>query len=214
MAPTRMIGMITIHCAIFDFGGVITRPQAESSVERMRKLIGVEKSRFMEEYSKNRHDYDRGTVDGPGYWKRIATAFGKSIDEATIDRLIQYDVRGWTIINQNMKQYIRALHRNEVKVAILSNINFDTIRHLETHQKWIMRLGHRIFSCELKMIKPEPAIYEKCLSEVDCTPEECLFVDDLSANVRAAAALGLNTVLFENSEKMMREIESKYRFQA
>lgn len=206
--------MITIHCAIFDFGGVITNPQAASSVERMSKFIGVEKSRFMEEYSKNRHDYDRGTIDGRGYWKRIAAALDRKVEDETIDRLIQYDVQGWTVINQGMKRYISALRRGRLKIAILSNINFDTIGHLEAHQKWIMQLEYRIFSCELKMIKPEHAIYEECLSEVGCAPEECLFVDDLPTNVKAASELGIHTILFKNSEKMMDEIESKYRFEA
>ncbi|GAB6275609.1 MAG: HAD family phosphatase [Rectinema sp.] len=206
--------MVTIQCAIFDFGGVITKPQPEQYVDRMSRLLGVEKDGFVREYRENRHDYDRGTVDGRGYWRRIASAFDREIGDETIDALIEYDVKSWTIINQDMKKYIRTLHRNGLKTAILSNINFDTIRHLEAHQKWIARLDHRIFSCELNMIKPEKAIYERCLSEVGCAPEECLFVDDLDANVQAANALGIHAILFENSREMMGEIGLNYRFEA
>jgi putative hydrolase of the HAD superfamily len=206
--------MVTIHCAIFDLGGVITKPQAEQYVDRMVRLLGIEKDGFAREYRKNRPDYDRGTVDGRGYWRRIASAFDREIRDETVDALIEYDVKSWTVINQDMKRYIRQLQRNGVKTAVLSNINFDTIRHLEAHQKWISRLGHKIFSCELHMMKPEKAIYEKCLSEVGCAPEECLFIDDLRANVQAADALGIHTILFKDSGKMMDEIGSNYRFEA
>jgi len=204
--------MIKIKCIIFDFGGVISNPQIETYVSKMIKLTGIEKSIYMDEYRKHRNEYDRGTISGREYWSRIISDAHKTLESETINKLIEYDVKSWTSINKETKDYIHILIKKNVKIAILSNINFDTIQYLEKHQKWISELKHKIFSCELKALKPETTIYKNCLSEVGLEPRDCLFIDDSNKNVQAAHDLGINVLLFESSKKMINEIELKYSY--
>jgi FMN phosphatase YigB (HAD superfamily) len=46
-------------------------------------------------------------------------------------------------------------------------------------------------SGELRLVKPDPAIYRHVLAAIGAAAEDCLFVDDSPANVAAAAALGI-----------------------
>ena len=50
-----------------------------------------------------------------------------------------------------------------------------------------------------KMVKPDPAIYRLALDRFGLRADEAVFVDDNPANVAAAQALGIESVLFTNA---------------
>lgn len=56
-------------------------------------------------------------------------------------------------------------------------------------EKWII-------SGDVGVRKPDPAIYQALLRELDASPSRLLFVDDRLANVQAAQALGIQSILF------------------
>jgi putative hydrolase of the HAD superfamily len=52
-----------------------------------------------------------------------------------------------------------------------------------------------IFSCAVGCMKPEPAIYYKCLEALELSADECLFVGDGGSDeLRGAREVGLSTV--------------------
>jgi putative hydrolase of the HAD superfamily len=52
-----------------------------------------------------------------------------------------------------------------------------------------------VFSCEVGLVKPEPAIYRKCLDELALRASECMFVGDGGSNeLIGAKEVGLTTV--------------------
>jgi putative hydrolase of the HAD superfamily len=62
--------------------------------------------------------------------------------------------------------------------------------------------------------KPEPAIYELTLERLrardglaDLEPGQCLFVDDVDVNVKAARDLGIHVVRFHSNEQAIPEVE-------
>jgi len=53
-----------------------------------------------------------------------------------------------------------------------------------------------VFSCEVGLVKPEPAIYRTCLDGLALSPGECLYVGDGGSNeLVGAKEVGLRTVL-------------------
>jgi FMN phosphatase YigB (HAD superfamily) len=52
-----------------------------------------------------------------------------------------------------------------------------------------------ILSCDVGWLKPEPAILQAALERLDVQTERALLVDDVAANLDAAASLGLRTAL-------------------
>lgn len=57
-----------------------------------------------------------------------------------------------------------------------------------------------IFSCDVKHIKPDKAIYKELCSTYHIKPEECIFVDDNEANVKAAMEFGMRAIQFTRYE--------------
>ena len=58
-----------------------------------------------------------------------------------------------------------------------------------------------VFSCHVKLIKPDLAIYLCLLKKYGLRAEECLFIDDREENVAVARELGMQVVRFEGYEQ-------------
>lgn len=63
-----------------------------------------------------------------------------------------------------------------------------------------------VVSSDVKMIKPNPAIYEYILKTYNLNPEESLFIDDVEANVEAAEEAGIKGFLFRNNYKELKDL--------
>ena len=63
-----------------------------------------------------------------------------------------------------------------------------------------------VVSGDEKLVKPDPAIYRLALDRFGLRAEEAVFVDDSSANVDAAAALGIHAILFTDAPTLRREL--------
>ena len=49
------------------------------------------------------------------------------------------------------------------------------------------------------MRKPDPRIYKLCLERLGVQPQESIFLDNSSQNLKAAARLGIKTVKVHNN---------------
>ena len=66
-----------------------------------------------------------------------------------------------------------------------------------------------IISALIGLHKPNIEIYEYALKETNSMPNECLFIDDLEHNLVPAKELGIQTILFEDCEKLKDELKEK-----
>ncbi|MBO7345831.1 MAG: HAD family phosphatase [Clostridia bacterium] len=65
-----------------------------------------------------------------------------------------------------------------------------------------------VFSAPIKMVKPNPEIYQYLLDKFSLNPTESLFIDDIKENLAGAARFGIKTFLFNNNAKELREFIS------
>jgi len=59
-----------------------------------------------------------------------------------------------------------------------------------------------VVSGEVKLLKPDPAIYYLALDRFGLRPGDALFIDDRDINVRAAEAVGMHAHLFTTAEDL------------
>jgi len=62
----------------------------------------------------------------------------------------------------------------------------------------------KLISCDVKIVKPDPGIYRLFTERFRLKPEECLFVDDLPANVAGAVSCGWQGIVFHGSAGELR----------
>ena len=196
-----------ITTVIFDFGYVLSLPPQPSDYQNLATLAGINGKAFEEIYWGQRADYDRGTIDGPAYWRRIAEAAGKEITPAQIESLVAADIAIWMRANPVMMDWVRALKNRGMKIAVLSNMPIEISTYMRHHAPWFRDFDYVCFSAEVHLAKPEAAIFHACLKVVRSRPEECLFIDDRAENVEAARALGMQALKFASVQELAAAVQ-------
>lgn len=97
--------------------------------------------------------------------------------------------------NEEMASLLQLLKKDR-PIYLLSNTNDSHYTYLERKHNVSRHFEELILSYLVGSSKPEEAIYHEVLTRSGLKAEECLFVDDLAANIEAASKLGMNTIRF------------------
>jgi len=95
---------------------------------------------------------------------------------------------------------------------VLSNYGKHAFECTKKELDFVPLMDGTIFSYEVKLIKPDVAIFHALCEKYDLIPEECVFIDDLTANVEAARKSGMQGIVFtglEDVKRQLRELQEK-----
>jgi len=202
--PIRLKGVI------FDYGNVLCARQQRADVEAMAAVFDAPAAAFEQAYWVRRDVFDAAALTPEEYWGEIARALGRGLDERMLADATAIDNRSWSHPSQVMAQWATAIRGAGLRTAILSNMPITLRMHLDDQVKWLPEFDHRTFSCDVKVAKPRPEIFEHCIAGLGTAPEETIFLDDREENIRAAAAMGWRTLLFHDAEQAQRELAGKF----
>ena len=199
-----------IRAVIFDVGGVIQ----ESPLD------------FLREYEL-RNDLPEGFIAGlvgnyaarpDGAWQRLergellldefcrifdseVASLGYSVSTAAM----MLEMADYVVIRPRMIEAVRRVRAHGMKAAALTN-------------NWIMEgkddereaLGSHfdafIESCRTGLRKPDPRIYELTCEALGVLPGEAAFLDDIGANLKTAARLGMLAIKVTDPDAALREL--------
>jgi len=201
-------GPINIRAVILDYGEVLCYRPTSEAIGRMASIFQVEPDLFPERYARSRGLYDRGDLTPTDYWFKFAKDAGVEIDAEVVEKLRNWDVEMWSRIDVGMTEWLANVRSAGLSTALLSNMQLDMIKHVRKNFEWLNNFDHQIFSAEVRLIKPDLAIYQHCLQRLGVQPPEALFVDDRERNVRAARAVGITGIRFQSVEQLRGELEA------
>jgi HAD superfamily hydrolase (TIGR01509 family) len=92
------------------------------------------------------------------------------------------------------------------KVLLLSNTDPERFAFVRRHFPEILFFDGYVLSYELKLLKPDPAIYLAAARLAGTDPAECVFIDDMEENVKGAVDAGLNGVLYRPETDLAAEL--------
>lgn len=193
---------------VFDYGMVLTGPQDAEAYAALLRITGLGRERFEALYWVDRHAYDEGRLSGLQFWQKLLRDAGLDLPDGTAEELNHWDARMWTTTNPEMLQWQLALQERGLKTAILSNMGDNVLENMQREFDWLGRFDVLVWSYQLKMAKPEPAIYRHVLKELSTAPEETLFLDDKMVNIEAARALGMQALQFSNVAQLREDLVS------
>ena len=93
-------------------------------------------------------------------------------------------------------------------IYLLSNISIKFTKEYRKNtavDRVLSLFDGLVFSGPLHMIKPDAAIFRYLLDTYGLVAEETLFIDDSPKNIAGAAALGINTYLFDGDAARLTE---------
>lgn len=200
--------LTNLKAIVFDYGEVLCLPPTSEDVESSARILGINSDSFRELWGRNRDLYDRGDLSPETYWRKLADDAGRRLDEARFRELSERDVAMWSRINPNMLVWLEALSAAGIKTAVLSNMHIGMVQHARRAFHWLKLVHCITLSAEVRLIKPDPAIYEHCLRGLGVGASESLFIDDREVNVAAARAVGMHAVHFRSMAQLRSELEN------
>ncbi|KFZ56842.1 Acyl-CoA dehydrogenase family member 10, partial [Antrostomus carolinensis] len=110
-----------------------------------------------------------------------------------------------------MAEAVQCIRAEGLKTALLSNnfclLNGDSSLPLDRKHFDVM-----VDSYREGMLKPDHRIYKLCLERLGVEPQESVFLDSSSQNLKAAAQLGIKTVQVDDPEVALQELETYLGF--
>jgi epoxide hydrolase-like predicted phosphatase len=152
------------------------------------------------------HALERGELDGPDFERELAarllTRGGRQPEAAG---LLTRMFAGFEPATA-MVQALRKAKAAGIATALLSN----SWGNEYPREGWEEMFDVIVISGEVKMRKPEHRIYELTLDRLGLEASSCVFVDDLSPNIRAAVDVGMHGVLHETVDQTLDELEALF----
>jgi putative hydrolase of the HAD superfamily len=185
---------------------VLTGQPDTTAYAALLRITGLPIERFESFYWADRHAYDEGKITGIEFWQNIVQDAGLALEKSAIDDLNLWDARMWTTQNDAMLAWQFALKERGILTAILSNMGESVLANMKREFAWLSRFDVLVWSYQLKMAKPDPAIYRHLLKELGTRPEETLFIDDRQVNIDAANAMGIKGLLFTNVDQLRADL--------
>ncbi|MDO5051344.1 MAG: HAD family phosphatase [Pseudoclavibacter sp.] len=197
-----------ITTLVFDYGGVLTNPLAETAGHFCRRtgLTPQELSAAL---------HAAREADGAPAMAALETA--RITEEEFVDAMSRFLPKArerlagrpfgalWfegRRISEEMLDHVREARRRGLRTALFTN------NVVEWRPRWRAQFDVDglfdlvVDSSEEGVRKPDPAFYRILLERLRTDPEHCLLVDDTAENCEAARALGMQAVEFTSPESM------------
>jgi putative hydrolase of the HAD superfamily len=199
---------MSIRAVIFDLGGVVLA----SPIETFREW---EREKGLGEGFLGRVVVGSGS---DGAWSRLergelnlaefCDAFDAEIAAAggnisSAELMMEVARRGH--VRPVMLEAIRDLRKRGLKVAALTN-NWAWSADVDSYEMLRAEFDAFIESFKVGLRKPDPRIYELACNELDVTPHEAVFLDDIGMNLKSARALGMTTIKVIDPESALAEL--------
>ncbi len=184
---------------ITDWGGVLTVPIA-AAVTAWLEAEGIDKPAYASLMSGWVRDAygSNGLVNPIHALERGETSPGE-FEEMLAGRLLRAD--GATVpAGGLLRRMFAAMAPVEAMYALLRSLRQAGFRTGMLSNSWGNDYPRELFtglfdavviSSEVGMRKPEERIFVHALARLGLAPQECVFIDDIEANVAAAQALGM-----------------------
>lgn len=183
---------------LFDLGGVLFTNGTKQFIQDISKKYNLE-----HDFVKNIMDGDLGSqyreakITRDEFWK---SALAKLNISENIDDLEDQWINGYELI-EGTKDIILELAK-KYKVYYLSDNVRERVDRINNKYNFLEWFEDGIFSHEVGVRKPNPAIYEYALKKANAQPETTIFIDDKQSALDPAKEMGITTILFEDPVKL------------
>ena len=200
--PLSIAHYPSIKNIIFDLGGVIVDLDIKPSILAFAQLGLTPKGITLEELSKNgiprdwemfrlMHAMDLGEMDAQTFINTLRPQCLPGTRDEAIRRAFNRIIR----LPRHRLEWMRTLRRH-YRTFLLSNIgqlHWDETRlQAQGHGIGMEECFDRMFlSYQLRMAKPDVAIFRHLIDETGIEPSETLYIDDLPDNIEAGRSVGL-----------------------
>ena len=186
---------------LYDTLAGIESGAIEDGRKRGAELAGVDPACLLERWTATVDVRSVGGLGSPRAELRhlLGDCSGHGADDDLLDELVRLEAANWRSgvrLYDDVLPALAELRRDGRRLAIVSNCSWQTAGVLEA-TGLAGEVDASVLSFEVGLLKPDPAILRVALERLGADPARSVLVDDVTANLDAARAVGLATVLMD-----------------
>ena len=193
-----------IRNIVFDMGQVILKFDPKHFIDREKVTDPEDRKLILNELflSVEWAQMDAGTLTEETAEPSILERFPERLRGTVRNLLYNWAYPRETI--PGMEETVRALKDAGYGIYLLSNAS------KAQHDYWPRvpaseYFDGKLISCDVKVVKPCHRIYELFTEKFGLKPEECIIIDDSTANAAAAIACGWQGIVFHGDADELRQ---------
>ena len=195
--------MSGLQAIVFDLGNVLIRVDEARARARFAARTGKTDQEIERYFHTTPHaaELALGKLAGRRFYRIVSKDLG-------FDGTYEEFAEIWSDIFDPIEPMVKLASALATRLprVILSNTNAIHVERIFADYPFLQEFDEHVLSHEVGFLKPDAAIYRLTLEKCGVEPERTLFVDDLSANVEGARAVGMRAIQFESSEQVRREL--------
>ncbi|HLV86597.1 MAG TPA: HAD family phosphatase [Candidatus Sulfotelmatobacter sp.] len=98
------------------------------------------------------------------------------------------------------------LRDQEVPIYALSNWSAETFPFAKRRFEFLQWFRAIFLSADVRLVKPDPRIFQSFCEKFALRPEQIVFIDDLPHNVEAARTVGMHAIQFSDPASLREEL--------
>ncbi len=192
-----------IKNVIFDMGNVLIRFDRDYFISRLG-IEGEDRELLKREVflSLEWARMDRGSLTDEEAAQSVCKRLPEHLHDAAKKLVGMWDRPILPI--DGMYDLVKELKEAGYGIYLLSNASF------RQHDYWPRIPGSEFFddtfiSCDHRLVKPQPEIYREMLKKFGLQAEECVFIDDVPANIEGAYFCGIPGIVFHGEAAALRK---------
>ena len=196
----------SIEVIFFDIGGVLLHIHPEKMLKHISMITSVPFEIVKKNFPEDDHDtYERGQITDSDWFKLYKNSLPIN-NNLTENQFWE----AWSMLLGDETDVIDILIRlkKSYKIWILSNTNSRHIKN-EIENKYVFPklVDGAIYSYDVGHRKPEQKIYQIACERAQIDPERCVFIDDLKDNISGAINAGLNSIHYNNTTQLKKDLK-------
>ncbi len=193
-----------IKTIVFDFGRVVSFFDHRLTISRLAAHAGLPAAEMHTQLfgGSLEDDYESGRIGTSEFLRRV-----RQICRLTCpDEII---AAAWADIFWPNEEVCALLPRLKPRYRLLLGSNTNELHARQfcgQFADWLRHFEALVLSHEIGVRKPGAGFFEHCLRLAECAPGECLFIDDLVANVAGARACGWQGIVYTSFPDLCQQL--------
>ncbi|HEY1859789.1 MAG TPA: HAD family phosphatase [Gemmataceae bacterium] len=191
---------MSIRAVIFDFGNVVGFFDHRRATRRLARFSPLPEEAIYEFLFNGRleDDFEAGRLSVPDFLRTLHEACRIQGDDEDLASLFG------DIFTPNA-EVCALVPELKARYRLVLGSNCTPLHSQQFRRQFADTLKNfdgLVLSHKIGVRKPKAAFYQECVRIGACAAEECVFIDDLHANVEGAIACGLHGVVYRQAAEL------------
>ena len=191
---------------VFDLGNTLIRFDHNIAVNKLKARFNIDPKKTYQLFfdSPITHLFEKGEITPLEFHKRaselleIEISYNEFLD---IWNNIFWEDKGSCALARQLK--------GDYKLILLSNINQVHFEHVQSNFDILEIFDELVLSYKLGAMKPDKRIYDDAVAKSGGDRSKIVYIDDREDLIKVSTALGIESIRYENIEKLSAALRDK-----